>query len=783
MKKGQLLGLLSLLGFFFSTAQDLTQTIKGRIIDQQAKTPLIGATILIVGSDPPLGAVTDVDGYFKIPNVPIGRHTLRISSVGYETATLPETLVGSGKEVVLNVELIESIIKMDELVIVADRQAKGEPLNELASVSAISISMEETSRYAATFDDPARAALTYAGVTTGGDDLLNEIIIRGNSSKGILWRLEGVEIPNPNHFASIGSSSGGISMLSSAMMANSDFFTGAFSPQFGNATAGIFDLNMRKGNFDKHEHSIQAGLIGLAASSEGPISKNSRASYLVNYRYSTLALMEGVGLDLLGEQEDVVFQDLSFKVHVPTKSIGSFSLWGLGGGNTYSFVPNAALDEVYYEDEKRKMGVAGITHVFYLSDKTFVESVISGSYSAYKYVYDSLRIRVDEIEQMKERTLRVSSFVNHKFNARHTLRIGAIYSRLGYNLFNEYWLRETEEFQNTLDESGSASLYQGYANWQARPTDKLTLNSGFHLTHFGLNGSTYFEPRLGMRYNMGKRTLTAGAGLHSRMETLALYLSRQQQDGGGFTQENRDLGFSRAAHAVIGMEQMLRQDIRFKVEAYYQHLYDVPVYADATTDSDFWLTFSTLNTYDGYTSDALSNDGKGRNMGLEFTLEKFFTNQFYFLTTMSLYDSKYTGIDGVWRDTRFNGNYVFNFVGGKEYKVGKNDKNAIGVNTRFIFSGGKRQPPVNLPESQMAGENRYDFRRNFELLLGNYKRLDIGVSYRKNNTKSASVVAINVQNVFGIQNEMARYYSEAYGGIYSEKQLSVFPNLSYKIEF
>ena len=318
MKKGTLITTLlciSILGF----AQTLTQTIKGQVTDEQSRTPLIGVTVVVAGTNPPLGGITDADGYFRIDNVPIGRQSLNVSMIGYESAVLSELLVGSGKELVLNIPLTESLIQMEEVVITADSEEKGQPRNELATISAISLSVEQTSRFAATFDDPARAALTYAGVQTGGDDLLNEIVIRGNSPKGILWRMEGVEIPNPNHFTSIGSSAGGISMLSSNVLANSDFFTGAFPAQYGNATSGIFDLSLRKGNFDEYEHAFQAGLLGITASSEGPLSKNGRGSYLANYRYSTLAMLTGLGLDILGEREEIVFQDLSYKVHLPTK--------------------------------------------------------------------------------------------------------------------------------------------------------------------------------------------------------------------------------------------------------------------------------------------------------------------------------------------------------------------------------------------------------------------------------------------------------------------------------
>ncbi len=259
-------------------SQRLTQTIKGKVIDEQTRSPIIGATVYLKDSHPVIGTISDVNGYFSIENVPVGRRSLIISSIGYVPAAMNEIMVGSAKEVIITVRLKESVTQMEKIVVSAEKQQKGQPINDLATVSSISISVEETSRYAGTFDDPARAALSYAGVSTGGDDLLNEIVIRGNSPKGILWRLEGVEIPNPNHFANIGSSAGGISMLSNNVMSTSDFFTGAFTSQYGNATSGVFDINLRQGNYEEHEHSFQAGLLGLAFASEGPINREKRST-------------------------------------------------------------------------------------------------------------------------------------------------------------------------------------------------------------------------------------------------------------------------------------------------------------------------------------------------------------------------------------------------------------------------------------------------------------------------------------------------------------------------
>ncbi len=765
-------------------AQELTQNLKGRIVDQVSKSPIIGATVAIVGSEPLRGSVTDVDGYFTISNVNIGRVSLAVSSLGYEQKTLPSIEIESGKEKFINVELVESLIEMEELVVVADEQDQGKPLNELASVSAISISIDETSRYAATFDDPARAALTYAGVATGGDDLLNEIVIRGNSPKGILWRLEGVEVPNPNHFGSVGSSAGGISMLSSNVLSNSDFFTGAFPAEYGNATSGIFDLSLRQGNFDTHEHTLQAGLLGLAAASEGPINKEKRSSYLANYRYSTLALFDQLGIQILGDQEDVTFQDLSFKVNFPGTKAGSFSFWGLGGINTYTYTPQEDFGEWDYEDNEQTVGVGGLTHIAYINDNTFIKSVASFSFFESDYAFDSLRMQVLEDERVQETAFRLSSYINTKFNARNSLRVGGIFSNLGFDLFYREWDYDQDQMLSYLNEDGATQFIQAFTNWQHRATQDLTFNVGFHASYFALNEDLYLEPRLGMRWAASERgTVTFGAGLHSRMETLSLYMSSQEMEDGSRQQFNRNLGFTRAAHGAIGYEWMVAKNLRFKTEAYYQYLYDVPIWGQDTTTNDFLRSFSVVNTYDGWTSDALANEGTGQNYGLEFTLEKFLSQGYYFLSTLSLYESNYKALDEVQRSTRFDGGYIFNVIGGKEWKLGSSGRKTLSTNGRFIFSGGKREAPIDVDASRQEGYTVRDYTRNYEMKLDEYIRFDIGITYKVNRRRSTSAIALNIQNAVGRTNEFGRYYSSFSDSVVSEGQVGMFPNLSYRVSF
>jgi hypothetical protein len=781
--------LLCLSGKIFAQTQAtaLTQTIRGTVLDKESQTPVIGASVIITGTDPVKGSSTDANGNFRIDGVPVGRHTIKITSIGYEDQIIPEMLVGTGKEVILNVRMSESLIQMSEIVVVAAQQEKGKPINDMATLSARSISVEETKRYAASINDPARAAQSFAGVSST-DDVSNEIVIRGNSPKGVLWRLEGVEIPNPNHFAEEGSAGGAVSILSVNMLDNSDFFTGAFPAEYGNALSGVFDIKLRRGNNEKREYAFQAGLLGIDFAVEGPFNKNSRASYLANYRYSTLSILDNIGIKVAGTAIPK-FQDFSFKVYLPTPKAGNFSLWGIGGLSSQqqeadkdSTLWESKYDR--YQDEfTAKMGAVGLTHTYFLDEKTFFESVVSFSGNRNVYTRDTLNFEynpaLDYQDNFTHTAFRGSVMMNRKFNARHTLRTGIIFSHLSFDLFAQGRDRDFgNQIVRFVENQGSSQLFQSYAQWKYRIAQNLTLNTGVHYLHLALNGSKSLEPRAGLKWDFAPtQSLGVGVGTHSRQEAMSTYFAQYRMADGGYVTPNKNLGFTKASHAVFSYENRLKEDLRLKTEVYYQWLSKVPVRTDPAS------TTAIINREDGYVTDSLVNKGTGRNYGLELTLEKFFTNNYYFLATTSLYDSKYTAANGVEYNTRFNGNFVANLTAGKEIKVGRRKTNLIGLNTRVIWAGGKRYTPINLEASQAAGEAVYYQDKTFSEQAPNYYRADIRVSYRKNNPKASHIISLDIQNVSNRLNVYSKYYDEDKAEISTSYQTGLIPVLNYRIEF
>lgn len=768
-------------------AQDLTQTIRGKVIDSQSESPLIGTTVIILGLQPIKGAVTDINGEFTINDVPIGRHDLKVSFIGYEEAFLAGILVGTGKQPYLSIKMKESFTQMQEIVVVASEKTDGRPVNEMAFISAQSFSVEQTSRYAATFNDPARAALSFAGVSTGGDDILNEIVIRGNSPKGLLWRIEGVEIPNPNHFADVGSSAGGISMLSNNMMSNSDFFTGAFPAEYGNAFSGVFDIQLRNGNNQENEYAFQAGFLGLAASAEGPFSKNSNSSYLVNYRYSTLALFDDLGVNITGENEDITFSDLSFKLNFPTKKAGVFSIWGLGGSSTDDTRADVENGEMYNEKAHNELGILGLNHTAYLNKDTYLESTISVSTRITEYHEDSLKVRDEWNEDFTENAIRISSLYNRKINNRNTLRTGFIFSHLNFDLFSRSYDENLERLTTHVNENGNTQFFQAYGQWQFRLMEKLTFNSGLHYSILLLNNHFSIEPRLGLKYQYRtNQSFSFGLGIHSRMETPSIYLGTVENEDGALSQENKNLDLMKAAHIIAGYSRSMGSRWKLKTEIYYQHLYDVPVAKSVDENEEFKEfigAFSLLNISEGIVTGELSNAGTGRNYGVELTAERNLENGLYVVITSSLFESKYKGFDGVERNTRFNANYLFNVISGKEWKVGRKKQNLISINTKFILSGNNRFTPLDLVRSEREGEGFLDGSQIFQESLDDYWRIDFGIKYIKNKPKTTSIIALNVQNVTSRENEAGRYYSRQLNQVISSTQLALFPNLSYRLEF
>ncbi|MBK7426434.1 MAG: TonB-dependent receptor [Saprospiraceae bacterium] len=781
--KRQKLTLYCLLSFItlsgFIQAQIPTQFIRGVVIDKDTRDPLIGANVTILNSNPEMGGITDLDGKFEIAGIPVGRVQIECTYIGYGSFLSDPFILNSAKAHELNIELIESAVTTGEVVVSA-KKFGNEPLNELSILSARSFSVEETQRYAASANDPGRMVMGFPGVQPSRDSR-SDIIIRGNSGIGMLWRLEGIDIPNPNHFARRGNSGGGITIFSVSMLSNSDFSTAAFPAEYGNATSGVFDIKFRKGNASESQHTFRAGLLGLDYSTEGPINKQTGSSYLLNYRYSTLGILNQLGLHLVGPRVDNTFQDLSFNLSFPSKDKKRYlTVWGMGGlsrerENAIEGIENwQSYSDYYTRDFNSNMGAVGATYFIPAGNDAYLKTNLAIMGQDILFQNDTLDTELRDYllndERYKETRIVLSSVWNKKINSKVSIKTGGIFTRINYDLF-----RMTVQENTPIDAEGNTYSAQAYVQLRYRPTEKLTINAGGHLTYFDLNNVTAVEPRLGIKYQISEsHSLMAAWGMHSKILPI----------GNHFTmingiEANRDANFLRSLHSVLGYEFLPGFDWKLRLEAYHQSLYDVPVSA---TPGEF---LSILNTIDGFAKHELINTGTGQNIGLDLTIEKSFNKGIFLLISASIFDSEFTDASDRIFPTVFDSGFSATGMGGKEWNL-KNG-NQLSLSLKALYNGGQRLTPIleGAPVSRYSPDPILDDSRAFSEQVQDYFRTDLRLAFRKNNAKTAWWIALDVQNVTNRRNidALNRVYDPDLNTWIYREQSGLTPILSFQIDF
>jgi hypothetical protein len=780
-----LLALLSVSGMVLSQEIRLTQTVRGTIIDEQSGNGLGYASITVEGSNS--ASVADSSGNFKLKSIPIGRQTIRITLSGYEEAIVRNIEVTSSKEVVIEIRLKERIQKMEEVVLVAGRQ-KNKAINEAAVVSARQFSMDEAVRYAGSRNDPSRMAQNFAGVS-GTNDARNDIVIRGNSPAGVLWRMDGIDIPNPNHFSTLGATGGPVSILNTNTLKNSDFLTSAFPSAYGNALAGVFDMRMRNGNDEKYEFLGQMGFNGFELGVEGPLSKKTKSSFLFNYRYSMVAAIQSVGLNIGTGSATPYYQDLHFKFNMPTKKFGTFSWFGLGGESHINFKPeDNDEDDLYASPDgsvrdrtyKSLTGVTGLTHTYFFNPTTSGKLTLAVSGSQFRGNEDIIEEDSSRRDAFDIRYLQVKYSagysINKKINSKNQFTIGFVADMNRLTLKQDL-IKDGDSLQsNLVDSKENASLLKAFANFNHRFTDKLSTNLGVYYQYFTLNNSYAIEPRWNIKYQFRpNQSLAFGVGVHSQLQPLEVYFYQSENGSGGKELTNKHLDMARSLHGVLGYDINFSKQLRLKAEVYGQYIYDAAVESMPSS-------FSMLNAGADFgfpDKTNLINDGNGYNYGFELTIERFLHKGFYYLFTGSVFQSRYRGSDEVWRNTAFNGNYTANLLGGKEIKL--TERTSVGIDTKIALAGGQRYTPFDKDASVAAGYVIYKEDEAYSLQNDLYWRWDFKVSFTRNGRKATQKWYIDFQNVTANNNIYVRTLNPKTGKAGEIKQIGFFPNINYMI--
>ncbi len=794
-------------------AQLPTQTVRGKVFDSETNYPLTGAKLLIEVDGQKYMAAATTDGSFSILKVPVGKHQLVASAAFYDSRTLTIE-VTSGRELIVQIPLQEKISEQNAVRVVGRKQ--GEVLNEMAVLSAQQFSVEETNRYPGSRMDPARMASNFAGVN-GADDSRNDIVVRGNSPLGVIYRVEGIDIPNPNHFAISGTSGGPVSLLNNKILGNSDFFMSAFPAEYGNSLSGVFDLKLRNGNNNQHEFTGQFGLLGTEFLAEGPLGKDSKSSYLVMGRYSTLTIFQKLNINL-GTDAIPKYYDGAFKFNWILKNGGQLALFGMGGSSDIAIKISdfkEYTEDLYGEGDRDQyfgtsMITSGLNYKKSINEKTFISSTLAYSQENQNTRHEYLKgrkmnpadstISYDEKYYMMGYGFQVQKIsgytaVNHKFNKQHLIKAGLSFDLISMD-FQDSCLYNLDSlalgFETRWNYQGMAALIQPFVQWKWRVSDNMDVTAGIHAQYFTLTNSiSPFEPRLGWKYKMDNgQAVFAGGGLHSMIQPYYTYAYKVLPGQAMGPNSNMNMDFSRSAHSGIGYEKSFNKGFNVKTEAYYQYLYNIPVTVASSS-------FSMINVGSGFSRlfvDELQNTGDGYNYGLELTVQKYFDKTFFFLFSGTVYNSQYRGSDMVWRNTSYNGNYVVNLLGGKEFKVG--ERSIIGIGGKVTAAGGKRYGLVDVQTSTDMKEIIFQDSMFNDLQFRDYFRADLKISWRKNADRVTHEFGLDLVNILGTRNLLTLAYrppltpadftAQQNGTFlpYSEKtQLGFFPIFYYKIDF
>jgi len=765
----------------------LYSSIKGIVLDKQSLAPLPGATVIITGSDPLIGADTDTLGHFKLNRIPIGKYQIKVSHVGYASFYSDPLIVSSSKETMITVQLQEMVLNAGEVEIKSG-YSKMEGINKMATVSVRSFSVDETFRFPGSYNDPARMAANFAGVTSGIDNR-NDIIVRGNSPMGLQWRIDDMEIPNPNHFAAIGTTGGPVTILNNNLMTNSDFFTGSFPAQYGNTLAGIFDMHLRTGNNEHHEFWFQLGWNGLEFGSEGPFSKNSAASYLISYRFSLLQFLGWFNINFGAIPK---YQDINFKITCPTRKSGTFTITGIGG---LSFIElfDSRKDQAgwtfpdYGEDLSNgsNLGVLGVSHQIFLTPSLRLKNII---YVVGSKVYTRIDTFSNVVttpspfagELSTEIKYALISQVYKKFSSTNTMDAGLFWDFYDMS-FADSMMYKGKFLVNTGSKE-NMHLFRGYTQWKHQFTNPFSMTLGLYGSFLTLNDSWTIEPRVGFDWFIsGKHSLNFGAGLYSQIQPHVIYFILATMQDGNRIETNRNLSFTRSAQIALGYNFQITGNLRFKTEVYCQYLYDIPVKASIPQYSlnnqghEFFL--------DRQYADSLVNSGTGENYGIELTFERFFAKNYYFLFTSSVFNSTYRGLGDHTRNSAFNVNYVLNAVGGYEFVIGKRKWGVMSFGLRATWAGGNPYIPYDVQTTLATAEPVYDWANAFEPRYPEYKRLSFRFGIKRNLPKFNMEFLLDLQYRTNFTNVYLQRIDPKTGEIRYYFQMGFFPMATWRIQF
>jgi hypothetical protein len=757
-----LLVILSQSGLWPSPASGATPTgdIKGRVLDAETKSPIIGASILLLSTE--RGAAADTAGVFLITDIPAGSYALRIQSVGYETQSVTDIIVRQKRQTFVPVELTPSAVQMTDVVVEASFFSKPEE----KAPSTVSYTTEEVRRAPGSAGDVSRILMVLPSIAKVNDQM-NSLIVRGGNPAENTFYVDDIEIPNINHFPLQGSSGGPISLVNVDFVEDVAFSAGGFSAAYGDRLSSVMELEFRDGNRDEFDGQLDMNFAGFGAAAEGPVGESG--SWLFSARRSYLDLI----VDAIGIGIAPRYSDYQGKLTIDLPPAHQISVLGIAGDDFVEFDAEQSVedDNVVYGKYEGLEYAGGVRWQYTYGARGYATTTLStlGTRQKDNFFETSTREELTDATAW-ERTLHLRHRNHIRLSNRHRLEFGAEVK----HEFNDYNVL-TAEYTNSLgdtvpaldiDEDIGATGAAVYISHEWRPLDRLSATAGVRFDYFDYNDQQHIAPRLSLTYNLTDRTSLIGAtGIY--YQHLPLSLLAQHED-------NRDLDDPVAIHYIAGVHHLLAKDTRLTIEGYYKDYDNFPL--DPLEPQLFIADELIYRNFFG-NHEELRSEGQARAYGAEFTVRKKLVEGIYGLLSGGYSRSEYRDFDGIWRDRVFDNRIVFSVEGG--YKPNRNWE----FSARWIYAGGAPYTPIDTVASKAIQRSVLDATRINAERFPAYHSLNLRADRRFQFSGSNLIVFLSVWNAYNQQNVSQYYWNGVDQRPDTLYQWSFIPLIGMEFEF
>ncbi len=737
-------------------------SIKGKIVDAATMKALPGVNIIVLGSG--RGVAADIEGAFTLHDIPVGIHRIKFQHIGYEAVVRSDISVRPGRITFLEVALNETIIETGEVVVTANYFTSQAD----RPVSVISLKNEEIRRAPGSAGDVSRVLTVLPSVGQVSDNA-NDLVVRGGSPIENGFYVDGMQVPNINHFPVQGSSGGAIGILNVDFIDDVTFYSGGFPAVYGDRLSSITNITFREGNREVMEGQLDLGMAGVGGVLEGPLP-SGKGSWFISGRHSYLDMISSF-IDVGGTLPR--YGDVQGKVVVDLDERNRLSLLNIFGASISGFSREEAVDEGvnYYGPYNAWQNTVGINWRLLRGSGGYSTTSLSYSFSRYDNAFNLTTTGEQRSgSDSYEGGLRFRNVNYFRFGKRVSLEAGMDASLERYRY--DYFVREHTDHLGQLNPG--LDINREVREWKSglfalvslQLLERLTFTAGLRGDYFSYNEEAAISPRLSFLYQLTDRlALRAAAGMFRQQ--LPMYLLTQYES-------NRELPTTVARHIIVGVDYMLTADTKLTLEGYGKEYLDFPL--TPADPSRFVVDDGRFNAFwSNYPS--LRPSGQARAYGAELLLQKKLARDLYGIFSASLYRTRYRDLDGIWRDRDFDNRYLVSIAGG--YKPSRNWEFSV----RWSLAGGAPYTPFDKDASTAAGTGILDGSRIQGERYDAYHKLDIRIDRRFYFRSSNIALYLSVWNVYNRQNVSYYYWNEMENRADTEYQFSLLPMLGVEYEF